>query len=139
VTLVEFAEHLKADDVLVRNLRNLPNVAVITNARTTQVIGNGQTVTALRYQDRPSEKEHEVALDGVFVQIGLIPNSAVVKDLVTINRMGEVIIDERCRTSRAGIYAAGDVSSVPFKQIVIAIGEGAKAALTAFEDRMHAA
>jgi alkyl hydroperoxide reductase subunit F len=139
VTLVEFAEHLKADDVLVRNLRNLPNVAVITNARTTQVIGNGQTVTALRYQDRPSEKEHEVALDGVFVQIGLIPNSAVVKDLVTINRMGEVIIDERCRTSRAGIYAAGDVSSVPFKQIVIAIGEGAKAALTAFEDRMRAA
>jgi len=139
VTLVEFAEHLKADDVLVRNLGNLPNVTVISNARTSQVVGNGQTVTALRYQDRPSEKEHEVALDGVFVQIGLVPNSAVVKDLVAINRMGEVVIDERCRTSRAGIYAAGDVSSVPFKQIVIAMGEGAKAALTAFEDRMRAA
>ena len=139
VTLVEFAEHLKADDVLVRNLRKLPNVAVIANARTTQVVGNGQTVTALRYQDRPSEEEHEVALDGVFVQIGLVPNSAVVKDLVTVNRMGEVVIDERCRTSRPGIYAAGDVSSVPFKQIVIAMAEGAKAALTAFEDRMRAA
>jgi alkyl hydroperoxide reductase subunit F len=139
VTLVEFAEQLKADEVLVRNLRSLSNVAVITNARTTEVVGNGQTVTALRYQDRPSEKIHEVALDGVFVQIGLVPNSAVAKELVTTNRMGEIVIDERCRTSRAGIYAAGDVSSVPFKQIVIAMGEGAKAALTAFEDRMRAA
>jgi alkyl hydroperoxide reductase subunit F len=138
VTLVEFAEQLKADEVLVRNLRGLPNVAVITNARTTHVVGNGQTVTALRYQDRTSEKSHEIALDGVFVQIGLVPNSAVAKDLVSINRMGEILIDERCRTSRAGIYAAGDVSSVPFKQIVIAMGEGAKAALTAFEDRIRA-
>jgi alkyl hydroperoxide reductase subunit F len=139
VTLVEFSEQLKADDVLVRNLKSLPNVTVITNARTTQVIGNGQTVTGLRYQDRPSEKSHDIELDGVFVQIGLVPNSAVAKDLVTVNRMGEIVIDERCRTSRPGIYAAGDVSSVPFKQIVIAMGEGAKAALTAFEDRMRAA
>jgi alkyl hydroperoxide reductase subunit F len=138
VTLVEFAEQLKADEVLVRNLRGLSNVTVVTNARTTEVVGNGQTVTALRYQDRPSEKIHEVALDGVFVQIGLVPNSAVAKDLVSINRMGEIVIDERCRTSRPGVYAAGDVSSVPFKQIVIAMGEGAKAALTAFEDRMRA-
>jgi alkyl hydroperoxide reductase subunit F len=139
VTLLEFADQLKADEVLVRNLRSLPNVNVITSARTTEVVGNGQTVTAVRYQDRPTEKIHEVGLDGVFVQIGLVPNSAVVKDLVAINRMGEVIIDERCRTNAPGIYAAGDVSSVPFKQIVIAMGEGAKAALTAFEDRMRAA
>lgn len=139
VTLVEFSEQLKADDVLVRNMKNLPNVTVVTNARTTHVVGNGQTVTGLRYQDRPTEKSHEIALDGVFVQIGLVPNSAVAKDLVTVNRMGEIVIDERCRTSRPGIYAAGDVSSVPFKQIVIAMGEGAKAALTAFEDRMRAA
>jgi NADH-dependent peroxiredoxin subunit F len=138
VTLIEFAEQLKADEVLVRNLRGLSNVTVINNARTTEVVGNGQAVTALRYQDRPSEKLHEVALDGVFVQIGLVPNSAIAKDLVSTNRMGEILIDERCRTSRAGIYAAGDVSSVPFKQIVIAMGEGAKAALTAFEDRMRA-
>ena len=139
VTLVEFSDKLKADDVLVRNLLGLPNVTVITNARTTEVVGNGQAVTALRYQDRPTEKVHEVALDGVFVQIGLVPNSAVAKELVTTNRMGEIVIDERCRTSKSGIYAAGDVSSVPFKQIVIAMGEGAKAALTAFEDRIRAA
>jgi NADH-dependent peroxiredoxin subunit F len=139
VTLFEFSEQLKADEVLVRNLRNLPNVTIVTNARTTEVVGNGQTVTGLRYQDRPSEKIHEIALDGVFVQIGLVPNSALAKDLVSTNRMGEIVIDERCRTDRPGIYAAGDVSSVPFKQIVIAMGEGAKAALTAFEDRIRAA
>ncbi len=138
VTLVEYAEQLKADEVLVRNLRSLPNVTVVTNARTTEVVGNGQAVTALRYQDRTSEKQHELALDGVFVQIGLVPNSAVARDLLTTNRGGEIVIDERCRTSRPGFYAAGDVSSVPFKQIVIAMGEGAKAALTAFEDRIRA-
>jgi len=139
VTLVEYAEQLKADEVLVRNLRSLPNVTIVNNARTTEVVGNGQSVTGLRYQDRSTEKVHELALDGVFVQIGLVPNSAVAKELVDINRMGEIVIDERCRTSKAGIYAAGDVSSVPFKQIVIAMGEGAKAALTAFEDRIRAA
>jgi alkyl hydroperoxide reductase subunit F len=138
VTLLEFAEQLKADEVLVRNLKSLPNVTVTTNARTTEVVGNGQTVTALRYQDRTSEKLHEIALDGVFVQIGLVPNSALARDLVATNRMGEIVIDERCRTNKPGIYAAGDVSSVPFKQIVIAMGEGAKAALTAFEDRIRA-
>jgi alkyl hydroperoxide reductase subunit F len=138
VTLLEFAEQLKADEVLVKNLKSLPNVTIITNARTTEVVGNGQTVTALRYQDRTSEKMHEVALDGVFVQIGLVPNSALARELVATNRMGEILIDERCRTNKPGIYAAGDVSSVPFKQIVIAMGEGAKAALTAFEDRIRA-
>jgi alkyl hydroperoxide reductase subunit F len=138
VTLVEFSEQLKADEVLVRNLKSLPNVTIVSNARTTEVVGNGQTVTALRYMDRASEKIEEVALDGVFVQIGLVPNSALVKELVATNRMGEIVIDERCRTNKPGIYAAGDVSSVPFKQIVIAMGEGAKAALTAFEDRIRA-
>ena len=137
VTLVEFAEQLRADAVLVRNLRALSNVAIVTNARTTEVVGDGQTVTGLRYQDRTTEQLHQLLLDGIFVQIGLVPNSAVAKDLVTTNRMGEIVIDERCRTSKPGIYAAGDVSSVPFKQIVIAMGEGAKAALTAFEDRIR--
>jgi alkyl hydroperoxide reductase subunit F len=138
VTLIEFAEQLRADEVLVRNLKSLANVAVVSNARTTEVLGNGQTVTGLRYMDRASEKLHEVALDGVFVQIGLVPNSALAKEHVNVNRMGEIVIDERCRTSKPGIYAAGDVSSVPYKQIVIAMGEGAKAALTAFEDRIRA-
>lgn len=138
VTLVEFGETLKADDVLVRKLATLSNVAVLTQARTTEIVGNGQTVVGLRYQNRSSNAVRTVDLDGVFVQIGLVPNSAVAKDLVATNHAGEIIIDERCRTSRPGIYAAGDVSTTPFKQIVIAMGEGAKAALTAFEDRMRA-
>jgi alkyl hydroperoxide reductase subunit F len=139
VTLIEFGHELKADQVLVKNLRALPNVTVLTNARTTEIVGNGQSVTALRYQDRTTEQIHEVALDGVFVQIGLVPNSAVAKDLVETNKVGEIVVDNRCRTNVPGIYAAGDVSTVPFKQIIIAMGEGAKAALTAFEDRIRAA
>jgi alkyl hydroperoxide reductase subunit F len=138
VTLFEFSHELKADAVLVRTLQSLPNVTVVTNARTVEILGNGQTVTGLRYQDRSTEKHSELALDGVFVQIGLVPNSAWVKDLVETNRMGEILVDGHCRTNVPGIYAAGDVSSVPFKQIVIAMGEGAKAALTAFEDRIRA-
>ncbi len=138
VTLLEFAEQLKADAVLIRNLESLPNVTVITGARTTEVVGGEAGVTALRYQDRKSEELREVALEGVFVQIGLVPNSAVVKDLVDTNRVGEIIVDERGRTSVPGIYAAGDVTTVPFKQIVIAMGEGAKAALSAFDDRIRA-
>jgi NADH-dependent peroxiredoxin subunit F len=139
VTVVEFADRLKADDVLVKNMLALPNVEVITNARTTEVIGDGAKVTALKYQDRASEEIREVALDGVFVQIGLVPNSAIVKDIVDTNRFGEIVVDQKNRTSAAGVYAAGDVTTVPFKQIVIAMGEGAKAALSAFEDRIHSA
>lgn len=137
VTLVEFLDALKADEVLVKKLRSLPNVQVITGARTTEVVGGADGVTALRYQERTSEQVRDLAVDGVFVQIGLMPNSAVAKDVVATNRFGEILIDERCRTNVAGIYAAGDVTTVPFKQIVIAMGEGAKAALTAFEDRMR--
>jgi alkyl hydroperoxide reductase subunit F len=139
VTLFEFLDVLKADEVLVRNMLALPNVTVITNARTTEVVGDGKGVTSIRYQDRASEETREVALDGVFVQIGLVPNSAVVKDLVETNRFGEIVVDDRCRTNVPGIYAAGDVTTVPWKQIVVALGEGAKAALAAFEDRIRAA
>lgn len=139
VTVVEFMDRLKADDVLVKNMRALPNVEVISNARTTEVVGDGAKVTALKYQDRSTEKVEEIALDGVFVQIGLVPNSAIVKDLVDTNRFGEIVIDGKNRTSASGVYAAGDVTTVPFKQIVIAMGEGAKAALSAFEDRIRAA
>jgi alkyl hydroperoxide reductase subunit F len=138
VTLFEFLDKLKADDILVRKLRTLPNVDVLTGARTTEIVGGAAGVTAIRYQNRATEKNGEVALDGVFVQIGLVPNSAIAKDLVDMNRFGEIVVDERCRTSAPGIYAAGDVTTVPFKQIIIAMGEGAKAALTAFEDRMRA-
>ena len=139
VTLVEFQDELRADAVLVKNMKALPNVSVITGARTTEIVGGADGVTALRYQERKTEASHDVAVAGVFVQIGLVPNSAFVKELVETNRAGEIVIDGRCRTSVPGIYAAGDVTTVPYKQIVIAMGEGAKAALAAFEDRIRAA
>jgi alkyl hydroperoxide reductase subunit F len=138
VVLLEFGEALRADAVLQRKLRSLANVTVVTNARTTAVVGDGTRVTALRFEDRASKQEHTRELDGVFVQIGLSPSSALVKDLVEVNKAGEIVVDARGRTSRPGIYAAGDVASIPFKQIVIAMGDGAKVALAAFEDRMRA-
>lgn len=138
VTLLEFGEALRADAVLQRRLRSLPNVEVITQARTTEVVGDGAKVTALRYEDRPSKAARSVELDGVFVQIGLSPNSGPVRDLVEVNKAGEIVVDARGRTSRPGIYAAGDVTTIPFKQIVIAMGDGAKTALAAFEDRLRA-
>jgi alkyl hydroperoxide reductase subunit F len=139
VTLVEYLDQLKADDVLLRRLRSLANVEVITGARVTELVGDGTAVTAVRYQDRASGAPLEVALDGVFVQIGLVPNSAMVKGVVELNAHGEVVVDAKGRTSVPGVYAAGDVTTVPYKQIVIAMGDGAKAALTAFEDRIRAA
>jgi alkyl hydroperoxide reductase subunit F len=137
VTLVEYLDELKADAVLVKNLRALSNVTVITGARTTEIVGSDAGVRALRYRDRATDASHEVALAGVFVQIGLVPNSALVRELVETSPSGEIVVDARNRTSEPGIYAAGDVTTVPFKQIVIAMGEGAKAALTAFEDRIR--
>ena len=139
VTVLEFGDTLRADAVLQKKLRSLPNVTVVTQARTTEVVGDGSKVSALRYEDRASKEIRTVDLDGVFVQIGLSPNSAVVKDLVEVNKAGEIIVDARGRTSRPGIYAAGDVTTLPFKQIVIAMGDGAKVALAAFEDRLRAA
>jgi alkyl hydroperoxide reductase subunit F len=138
VTLLEFADELKADAVLVNNLNAKENVTIITSARTTEILGDGAKVHGMRYEDRKSKEIREVALEGVFVQIGLSPNSKLVSDLVELNRFGEIVIDGKGRTSVPGIYAAGDVTTVPFKQIVVAMGEGAKAALTAFEDRMRA-
>jgi alkyl hydroperoxide reductase subunit F len=138
VTLLEFGDTLRADAVLQRKLKALPNATVITNARSTEVVGDGARVTALRYEDRSSKEVRSIALDGVFVQIGLAPNSGFIRDLVEVNKAGEIVVDGRGRTSRPGIYAAGDVANLPFKQIVIAMGDGAKTALSAFEDRMRA-
>lgn len=136
VTVVEFNDTLKADNVLVKKLNSLNNVKVITNVRTTEILGDGEKVKALQYVDRSRDEIKKVELDGVFVQIGLVPNSGFIKDVVETNRYGEIEIDNKCRTSVPGIYAAGDVTTVPFKQIVVALGEGSKAALTAFEDTM---
>lgn len=134
VTLFEFMPELKADQVLVTKLKSLPNVKIIRNARTNRILGDNGKVTSLEYEDRTDGSLRSVDLDGVFVQIGLVPNSSFVKDIVATNRFGEIIVDEKCRTNVAGIYAAGDVTTVPYKQIIVAMGEGAKAGLTSFED-----
>ena len=137
VTIFEFLEELKADRVLQEKLKSLPNIEIVVNAQTTEVIGNGSQVVGIRVKDRKSGEERVVELNGIFVQIGLAANSGVFREVVETNRMGEIVIDTHCRTNVPGIYAAGDVSTVPYKQIIISMGEGAKAALSAFEDRMR--
>lgn len=138
VVLLEFNAELKADKILVDKLKTLPNVSIITQAKTEEVVGDGKIVKALRYTNRATNDIQTLELDGVFVQIGLVPNSQFLKGVVELSKFGEVIVDEKGRTSVPGIYAAGDVTTTPYKQIIIAMGEGAKAALAAFEDRMHA-
>ncbi|MBC3350037.1 MULTISPECIES: alkyl hydroperoxide reductase subunit F [Pseudomonas] len=133
VTLLEFDVQLRADAVLQRKLHSLPNVTVITNAQTTEVTGDGQKVNGLRYKDRPSAEVRDVALEGIFVQIGLLPNTDWLKGTVELSPRGEIIVDARGETSIPGVFAAGDVTTVPYKQIVIAVGEGAKASLSAFD------
>lgn len=137
VTLVEFSDKLKADAVLIEKLKSIKNVDVVSYAKTKAIAGDGKTVVGLEYEDRHSGELKKVDLDGVFVQIGLSPNSTFVKDVVNTNVYGEIVVDPRGRTSTPGIYAAGDVTTTPYKQIVIAMGDGAKAALAAFEDRMR--
>lgn len=137
VTVFEFIDTLKADQVLKEKVRSLPNVEVFTSSQTTQVVGNGEKVTAIRVKDRLTGEERNYPLDGIFVQIGLMANSIPFRDALETTPIGEIKIDTFCRTTLPGVYAAGDVSNVPYKQIVIAIGEGAKAALSAFDDRIR--
>ncbi|HBW09198.1 MAG: alkyl hydroperoxide reductase [Pseudomonas sp. BICA1-14] len=133
VTLLEFGEDLRADAVLQRKLNSLSNVRVLKMAQTTEVKGDGQKVTGLVYKDRSSEEMHSVELEGIFVQIGLLPNSEWLKGTLELSRFGEIIVDAKGQTSIPGVFAAGDVTTVPYKQIVIAVGEGAKASLSAFD------
>jgi alkyl hydroperoxide reductase subunit F len=133
VTLLEFDGKLRADEVLQRKLRSLSNVRVIVNAQTTGVVGDGQKVIGLAYTDRASGAAHRIDLDGVFVQIGLLPNTGWLRDTVQLSGRGEIEVDAHGRTSVPGVFAAGDVTTTPFKQIVIAMGDGAKASLSAFE------
>ncbi|WP_444816000.1 alkyl hydroperoxide reductase subunit F [Stutzerimonas frequens] len=133
VTLLEFGEELRADAVLQRKLNSLPNVRVLKMAQTTEVMGDGQKVTGLVYKDRTSEEMHSVELEGIFVQIGLLPSSEWLKGTLELSRFGEIIVDAKGQTSIPGVFAAGDVTTVPYKQIVIAVGEGAKASLSAFD------
>lgn len=133
VTLLEFDSKLRADAVLQKKLNSLPNVTVHVSAQTTEITGEGGKVNGLVYKDRNGGEEHRVELAGVFVQIGLVPNTEWLTGTVEMSRFGEIIIDDRGATSIPGIFAAGDVTTVPYKQIVIAVGEGAKAALSAFD------
>lgn len=133
VTLLEFGETLRADAVLQAKLRSLPNVTIITEAQTTAVTGDGQKVNGLDYTDRRSGEARHVELEGIFVQIGLLPNTDWLKGRVELSSRGEIVIDERGQTSLAGVFAAGDATTVPYKQIIIAMGEGAKASLSAFD------
>jgi alkyl hydroperoxide reductase subunit F len=133
VTLIEFDSQLRADAVLQDKLRSLPNVTIITSALTTEVLGDGTKVSALRYKDRTTEAEHTVELEGIFVQIGLVPNTEWLKGALALSPRGEIEINASGATSVPGVFAAGDATTVPFKQIVIAMGEGAKASLAAFD------
>jgi len=132
VTLIEYDSQLRADAVLQRKLASLPNVRIITSALTTRVSG-AEKVTGLTYKDRNSGEEHDIELEGIFVQIGLVPNTEWLKDAIALTPRGEIEIDARGETSQPGIFAAGDATTVPYKQIVIAMGAGSTAALSAFD------
>jgi alkyl hydroperoxide reductase subunit F len=133
VTLLEFDAKLRADEVLQRKLRSLPNVDVLVSAQTTEVLGDGQKVTGLVYRDRNGGDARTVELAGIFVQIGLLPNTEWLKGAVALSPRGEIVIDDRGATSVPGVFAAGDATTVPYKQIVIAMGAGCTAALSAFD------
>ena len=133
VTLIEFDNRLRADAVLQRKLASLPNVTVLVSARTTEVHGDGARVIGLSYEDRRSGAIGRVELEGVFVQIGLVPNTDWLKGSVGLSPRGEIEVDARGQTSVPGVFAAGDATTTPYKQIVIAMGEGSKAALSAFD------
>lgn len=133
VTLLQFDPELKADAVLQKKLRSLSNVTILTNAQTTEIIGDGTKMNGLSYTNRESGESTHIPLDAVFVQIGLLPNSDFVKGTINLSKFGEIEVDHHGATSMPGVFAAGDVTTAPYKQIIIAMGEGAKAALGAFD------
>ena len=133
VTLIEFDSKLRADAVLQKKMASMPNVTVIMSALTKEVLGEGGKVNGLRYLDRVNNTEHTIKLEGIFVQIGLLPNTDWLKGTIDLSKHGEVIVDAKGETSLPGVFAAGDCTTVPYKQIIIAMGEGAKASLGAFD------
>ena len=133
VTVLEFAPELKADAVLQRKLKSLPNVEVILNAQTTEVNGDGHKVTGITYKDRVGGEVKQIPLEGIFVQIGLLPNTDWLKGTVELSKFGEIVVDAKGHTNVPGVFAAGDCTTVPYKQIIIAAGAGATAALSAFD------
>ncbi|PIZ22159.1 MAG: alkyl hydroperoxide reductase subunit F [Comamonadaceae bacterium CG_4_9_14_0_8_um_filter_57_21] len=137
VTLIEFDTKLRADAVLVSKLQSLPNVTIHLNAQTTEITGDGHKMHGLSFKDRASGELHHLDMAGVFVQIGLIPNTEWLKGTLELSNRGEIVVDARGQTSLPGVFAAGDATTVPFKQIIIATGDGAKAALGAFDHLMR--
>ena len=137
VTLLEFAEQLRADAVLVNKLRSLPNVRILTNVQTTEFTGAEGKLNGLSYVERAGGAARHIELEGVFVQIGLVPNTEWLRGTLELSRFGEIVVDAKGATSVPGVFAAGDCTTVPFKQIVIAAGDGAKAALGAFDHLMR--
>jgi len=133
VTLIEFGDQMRADDVLQKKLRSLNNVKIITSGQTTEVVGENGKVSGLNYTDRKTGESHHVELEGIFVQIGLVPNTEWLKGDIELSQHGEIIVNDRNETSIPGVFAAGDATTVPYKQIVISMGEGSKAALSAFD------
>ncbi|TVO36212.1 alkyl hydroperoxide reductase subunit F [Vibrio algivorus] len=134
VTVLEFADVLRADQVLINKANSMPNIDIITMAQTTEVIGDGKRVTSLKYKDRNTDEIKDIELAGIFVQIGLVPNTEWLKDSdVKLSERGEIIVNDRGETSMPGVFAAGDATTVPYKQIIIAMGDGAKASLSAFD------
>lgn len=133
VTLFEFDSKLRADAVLQNKLFSLPNVTVIMNAQTTEVTGDGSKVNGLLYKDRTNDEIKKVELEGIFVQIGLLPNTDWLKGTLELTNRGEIVVDNKGQTSLEGVFAAGDCTTVPYKQIIVAMGEGAKASLAAFD------
>ncbi|UDL05128.1 alkyl hydroperoxide reductase subunit F [Marinobacter sp. CA1] len=133
VTLIEFGDQLRADEVLQQKLRSLPNVDILVSAQTTEILGTDGKVSGLAYTDRSNGESHQLALEGVFVQIGLVPNTEWLKGDIELSQHGEIVVNDRGETSIPGVFAAGDATTVPYKQIVISMGDGAKAALSAFD------
>ncbi len=133
VTLIEFGDQMRADEVLQKKLRSLDNVKIITSGQTTEVVGENGRVSGLNYTDRTTGEAHHIELEGIFVQIGLVPNTEWLKGDIELSQHGEIIVNDRNETSIPGVFAAGDATTVPYKQIVISMGEGAKASLSAFD------
>ena len=133
VTLIEFGDQMRADEVLQKKLRSLDNVKIITSGQTTEVVGENGKVSGLNYTDRTTGEAHHIELEGIFVQIGLVPNTEWLKGDIELSQHGEIIVNDRNETSIPGVFAAGDATTVPYKQIVISMGEGAKASLSAFD------
>ena len=137
VTVVEFLPEMKADKVLIDRMKSLPNVEAHCNRQVVEIVGDGKKVTSVIVKDRDTDKSNILPVDGVFIQIGTVPNSDLFTDKLEINKRREIVTDRNCRTNVEGVYAAGDVATSPYKQIVVAVGEGAIAALSAFDDMLR--